>query len=252
MLGAAAVWRALVGGLCVAAAAAIIALVTGEFDETHARVVLTSLGFSIFTALAAAGDALRTRARDRPVALVGTATVCAAIAAYLLALFLIWVDAEEEGPWRAFGVAALLALYGAHASTVLRAQRRADPPLVRVLVAVSIVAATLDTLVGNVAILGIVEEVDDATVRAIAVVLVLMILTTALPPLLRLLGRVPAARTHDAFGREDAPVAPEPLSAAALADALTDAADRLDAASTPAEARREAATLRALAARAQR
>jgi hypothetical protein len=60
--------RALIAGLCVAAAAAIAALLTGDFSDTHARIVGTSLGFSFFTGLGAAGDSLR---REAPVYVLG-------------------------------------------------------------------------------------------------------------------------------------------------------------------------------------
>ena len=58
--------RALVGGLCVSGAVAVIALLSGSFDEIHWRVVGTSLGFSIFTCTAAAGVSLRTLTSTHP------------------------------------------------------------------------------------------------------------------------------------------------------------------------------------------
>src|SRR3954451_1112334 len=51
--------RGLIAGLCVAAATAIAARATGEFDDTHRGVIATSLGFSLFSAFGASGDALR-------------------------------------------------------------------------------------------------------------------------------------------------------------------------------------------------
>jgi hypothetical protein len=54
---------ALIAGLCLAAATAIAALVTGEFDDTHARVIGSSLGFGVFSALGAAGAGLWRDAR---------------------------------------------------------------------------------------------------------------------------------------------------------------------------------------------
>ena len=52
---------ALVAGLCISAAVAIVALLTGSWSDTSWRVVGTSLGFSVFTSTAAAGAALRLR-----------------------------------------------------------------------------------------------------------------------------------------------------------------------------------------------
>ena len=52
---------ALVGGLCVSAAVAIVALVTDAWTDLSWKVVGTSLGLSVFTCTAAAGAALRLR-----------------------------------------------------------------------------------------------------------------------------------------------------------------------------------------------
>ena len=71
--------------------------------------------------------------------------------------------------------------------------------------------------------------------------LVVTVLSTALPPIMRRLNRTPARA--DAFGRR--------VSAAELADELIAAAGRLDRAETPGDARREAAALRELADRAR-
>jgi hypothetical protein len=251
MLTAGVVGRALVAGLCVAAAAAIFALVAGDFDEGHWRIVLTSLGFSITTAFAGAGDALRVRARSGSrEALVGAATMALAAATYLIALVLIWIDesTETDALWRAFAITGLLTLCGSHASLVLRARRRADPPLIRALVAFSIGGIVLDTLVLDVGILGAIDDVSDGVVRGLAVVLVLSVLATLLPPILRALQNVPDRRVYDAFGRQPEP---EALGTRELAEELAAAADRLDAVTTPDEARREAAALRDLAARAR-
>ena len=64
---------ALIAGLCVAAAAAIAALLTGDFSDTHTRIVGTSLGFSAFTGIGAVGDALRREATGWR-AVVGSST----------------------------------------------------------------------------------------------------------------------------------------------------------------------------------
>jgi hypothetical protein len=64
---------ALVGGLSVAALTAIAALLAGDFGETEWRVIFSSLGFAIASAVAASGATQRLRAsgllRD-----LGTAT----------------------------------------------------------------------------------------------------------------------------------------------------------------------------------
>jgi hypothetical protein len=230
--------RALIAGLCVAALAAIAALLTGDFSDTHARIVGTSLGFSFFTGLGAAGDSLRREARDWRVT-VGASTSALALLSFVLLVAAIWLGDDSDGLWQAWGAVGLAALCGSHASLVLRGQRPGDTQLVSTLVWTSIVTATFETVTGIAYIVELVHEAPDAVVRIIGVVLVVTVLSTALPPIMRRLNRTPAK--PDAFGRR--------VSAAELADELLAAAGRLDRVETPGDARREAATLRELAAR---
>jgi hypothetical protein len=238
--------RGLIVGLCVAAATAIVALVAGDFDDTDWRVIATSLGFSLFSAFGAAGDALRRQAAGLRTAL-GAATSVAAFAGFVLLVLAVWRGDDSETLWRAFGVVGLLALCGSHASLVLRAHRPDDTPLVSALVWTSIVTATFDAIVGDVAIIGAVDDVGDVFVRLVAVVLVIMVLSTVLAPLARRVAGMPVRVDTDAFGGR-----PAALTVAGLADEVAAVASRLDAARTAADARREAAALRELAARARR
>jgi hypothetical protein len=188
MLAAMRVWRvaigALIAGLCLAAAAAITALVGGDFDDTHARVIASSLGFGVFAALGAAGTDLWRDARGWRRGL-GGATAAAAFIAYALLIAALWVADDEEAAWRAFGIAGLLALWGSHASLVLRARRRDDAPLVTALVWISIVGGAFDMLVADAALVELVDEFEEGHTRLAAAVLVAVILSTALPPLMR-------------------------------------------------------------------
>jgi hypothetical protein len=229
--------RALIAGLCVAAAAAIAALLGGDFDDTHWRVVGTSLGFSLFTAFGGAGDALRRQTRGRRV-LLGAATTAMAGLAFALLVAACWIDDDSEALWRAWGTTAFLALWGSHASLVLRARRRGDSTLVTILVATSIVTATFDTATAVLAVTGAVDDVSDGVARLIGVVLVITLLSTALPPIMRRLDRGPAPA--DAFGQR--------LTMGELAEEITSVAGRLERSG---DACREAAELRRLAERAR-
>src|SRR3954469_14823810 len=90
--------RGLIAGLCVAAATAIAALATGEFDDTHWRAIATSLGFSLFSAFGAAGEALRREARVRRRVLVA-ATAVAAAAAFALLVPAVWFGDDSDALW---------------------------------------------------------------------------------------------------------------------------------------------------------
>ena len=247
------VGRALIGGLCVAAAVAIFALLGGQFDETHARVIGTAFGFSVFAAFAGAGDALRSSSDERYAA-VGAATLGVSVVAFVLLLIPIWLATDDEIAWQAWGVAAVLSLCGSHASLVLRGVRPNDTPRIGALVTVSIACAVIVTLFAVLAIVELFDDVDEGWGRAAAVVLVILLLTTALPPLMRRFGgAAPAAAASAPRGAPSSPKpdAGAPLSVGALADEVAAAADRLEQVEGTADVRREAAALRELAERAR-
>jgi hypothetical protein len=238
----------LIAGLCLAAATAVAALVSGDFDDTHARVIASSLGFGIFSSLGAAGAGLWRDTHDWRRGL-GGATAVAALVAYALLIAALWLFDDEDAVWRAFGIAGLLALWGSHASLVLRARRPGDPPLVTALVWISVVGGAFDVLIADAVLAEFVDEFEEGPARVTAAVLVAVILSTALPPLIRRFSRPEGAPSRDAFGRrgED-----RELTVTDLADELNATASRLDVANSPADVHREAATLRELAARVQR
>jgi aminoglycoside 2'-N-acetyltransferase I len=195
--------RALIAGLCVAAAVAIVALLQGDFNDTEWRIVGTSLGFSLFTAFGGAGDALRRQAQDWR-ALAGTATIAAAAIAFALLLAACWIDDEPDALWRAWGTAAFLALWGSLASLILRGRRETDSSLVTSLVVLSLVTSAFDTTVAVLAVTGAVDDPGDALLRLLGIVLVLTLLSSVLPPIIRRLGtaapapqRVRTAHTAD-------------------------------------------------------
>ena len=224
--------RALVGGLCVSGAVAVIALLSGSFDEIHWRVVGTSLGFSVFTCTAAAGAGLRTRSDERLRAL-GLATIAASIAALVTLIGGLWID-DVDWLWRAFGVTGLAALWTSHASLMLGALRPADSPAVRRLSQVSAVTLGIETFAGVGAILGM--DVGEG-INVLAALIVVTVVTTVLAPLLRLMGSTttpsPAAT---AVGR-----------GSGFAAEVAESAQRLSLMDLPAQARAEVDHLRRLA-----
>lgn len=231
------VGRALIAGSCVAAAVAIVALLAGEFSDTHARVIGTALGFSVFSATGGAGDAVR---RARPA--LGLATIAASGAALLLLVVAIWVDDSGDWQWQAWGIAGLLAVCGSHASLVLRGARDDDVSAIRALVAVSIAAAVVSTLIGSLALAEAFDDVDEIWGRIAAVILVILLLTTALPPLMRKFGgSAPAPRGERAGADAAVP------SLRSVGDDLAGAADRLERLDGSGEFRAEAGRLRTLA-----
>ena len=174
-----------VGSLCAAALVAIVALLSDSFDDTDWRLIGTSLSFAVYSALAASGAAVRVK--EHPVAgPLGALTVAAAAVAWALLLALLWAEDDSEGLARAWGVATIAALACSHASVMLRGTRASDMPLISALAATSITLGALDATAGALAVSGAVEvDEGDPVVRLMAVAVVLLLLTTALPFVLR-------------------------------------------------------------------
>lgn len=183
---------ALVAALCVAALTAIGAILSGDLGDTDVLVIVSSVGFAVFSATAASGAALRV-GDSQGLRALGLATIAISAAAFLLLLLALWADGGGEGRWRLFASVALAAFAGSHVSIVSRGLRAWDSLAVQVLAHTSIALALGDALLGILATSGAVEEVDEGPAQLMAVLVILLVLTTALPPILRRLQRRVAA-----------------------------------------------------------
>lgn len=182
---------ALVAGLSLASATAIVALLAGSFGDIEVRVTLSSIGFAFTSSMGAAGAAARLRA-SRRLRLLGGFTLAASVAAFVLLLCGLWTNIDDwggEGIWQAFGTCAVIALAGSHTCLVLGARRAADSRAVRTLVSASVAFGALDAFGVVLAINGVADEIDFGWASLLGVGLVLLVLTTALPPILRPLQR---------------------------------------------------------------
>ena len=215
------------------------ALLSGEFDETDGRTIGTSLGFAVFSATAAAGASLRFRASETLRAL-GLATMVLSACSFLLLVAAIWNDGSDD-IWRWFGAAGVAALAGSHASLVSGARRSTDSRAVDLLGSLSIVLAVVDAGIGIVAISGAVDDVDEGFGQLAAALVILLLLATALAPILRRLQPVPPATASQAPPRS----MPLPLEVAAVADRI-ESLTALPGSHAP-EIRRECERLRELA-----
>ncbi len=171
----------LAAGLSGAAAIAIIAILTHSFDRTDARLIATSLGFSVFSALGAAGTPARRRSK---LATLGVLTTGAAGLSFALLEYAIW-DQTTNWTWRAFGAMAVLTLAGSHASLVLSARRASDSPVITKLTVISVLTASVDALLAVISIVGLIHHISNTEIRLAAVLVITMLLSTALPPILR-------------------------------------------------------------------
>ncbi|HEX2071408.1 MAG TPA: hypothetical protein VHF90_07155 [Thermoleophilaceae bacterium] len=228
----------LVAGLSIAALTAAIAVVDGSFDETDGRVIGTSLGFAIFSAIGATGMSLRLRRPAQALQLLGGATALAAIAAFLLLVAAIWIDNDHDALWQWWGAAALLSLGTSHASLVLGARAVSDAPIVDALTHVSLITGAIDT---SIAILLVAEAIHDGPSEVFALLVIALVLSTVLTPLLRrLTGSRVAAATPTSPRPPD--VAAELLEIAARVELLAQATG-----TRTGELRRHADALRASA-----
>jgi hypothetical protein len=221
--------RAQVGALCIAAAVAVIALLEGSFDDTDGRVILTSIGFGVLSATGATGVALRQAGRALA---LGTLTVASSGAAFATLLLALWaVDGyDAHGIWRLFGVLAVLALWSSHASQTVKARRTSDTPVVTALAMASIAVLGIDASIVTLALLDLLHDPGEPVARALAALLVVGLLATALQPLLRRAGGRPA------------PPDAEPT----VDELVTASVDRLSAMDLPVGARVELVRLRTL------
>ncbi len=175
---------ALAAGLSVAAVIAIVAILTHSFDRTEAQLIGTSLGFSVFSALGAAGAA----ARQQPkLTALGVLTTGAAGLGFALLELAIW-DPETNWTWRAFGALAVFTLAASHASIVLSARRASDSRAITNLTSISVLAASVDAILTAIAIVGLVHHISSSEIRVAAVLVITILLSTALPPILRRAG----------------------------------------------------------------
>jgi peptidoglycan/LPS O-acetylase OafA/YrhL len=230
----------LVAGLVVAALAASVAIVEGSFDDEDWKVIGTSLGFSVYSALAAAGASLRLKPNDLHRQL-GSGTMLISGVAFVLLLAWVWPDsADNETLARAWGAVSLVALAASHACIVTAGRRSTDSEAVSLLATISIALGVIDATAAILPVVGIIDDVEDGAAELFAVMVIALLLTTVLPPVMRKLG-----------GPERAP-SPPGTAAERLAKEILTAMDRIESmnagnAGRGPEIRRECERLRALA-----
>lgn len=95
-------------------------------------------------------------------------TMAAATLSYCVLLVGIWIN-HGPGVWRSFGTFAVATLAASHACLVLGNARATDSSLIRRVTAVSVVAASGDSVFGGLAIVGAIRHVDSGYLRLLAV-----------------------------------------------------------------------------------
>jgi hypothetical protein len=183
--------------LCASALLAIGILLLGEFDETQARILVTTALIGFFSLLALPGGVLLDQGRFAELA--WTLIVLAALS-FVIAMNLTWADLESDDAWRVAGSAAAVTGAFSAAATVTSRRRETDTQGVRVLYLLSIGSVTLLALLILIAIW---EEVEDeGFYRFLGAVAVLNLLLVLLQPVARRMGGISSA--PEATARDDA------------------------------------------------
>jgi hypothetical protein len=228
------VLRLVAGSLCVATIAAVVAIVSGDFGDGDWKVIGSSVLIALASSTGGAGVGLRSRGTGAAV-ILGTVVVAASAAAFALVNYGMWSDVDGDAFWRVTGIAAIVALDGAHACFVLDRRRSTDSPAVGLATSVAVLTAALSGTFGILAVTGL---ADDGPWQLLAVVLVVQLLATALAPIIR---RMAAERPAPAAGVPGTTRQPD------IAGELRSIADELDAAGSPAVVHELADRLRRLA-----
>jgi hypothetical protein len=176
--------------LCLAALIAIVALLSGDFDETEGKVTLTTLAVAIYNLTGMAAVAVRARPGLAPIGFLG---IGASAIAFVLVLVLIWQDWDDGGDEsalaQAWGIASVAAISLTQAGLLLAGRHESDSNLVRGIVNVTLLAVAL---VAALLIVAIAREFDDdneAGYRVLGALAVLDVLGMLLIPILRRLQR---------------------------------------------------------------
>lgn len=173
----------LVVALCGSALLAIGILLVGEFDETQARIIVTTGLIGFFSLLALPGGVLLDHGRYTALAWT---TIGLAVFSFVVAMNLTWGDADSENLWRVAGSATAVTGAFSQAATSTSRRRATDTPAVRTLYVLSLGAVSLLALLILIAVWG---EVDsEGFYRFLGAVAVLNLLFVLLQPVARRMG----------------------------------------------------------------
>jgi peptidoglycan/LPS O-acetylase OafA/YrhL len=177
--------QVLVGGLCVIALVAIVAVTSGdEIDETTARVLASALTIAIYLVMGIPGNALRLS--GEPWAWLGVVAVLLCAGGAVTAIALWWsidTEGDDESIARAAGILAMYAIATSHGSLLVRHIGQRNEPGTLARYTTFLVALVLATLLSA---LILSEDGDADNPELLAVLGILYALGTVVSPLLRL------------------------------------------------------------------
>lgn len=172
--------------LAATAALAIGVLLLGDFRDTEARVLLTTLAISFSGLLTLPAAVLLEQGRSTT---LGGATIALTAALFATFEYMLWLADDSESGWKIVGTLAAAAVASTQTSAQTTRLRAGDRQSVR---AVFYSTVSLVVLIAVMVMAAIWEEIDDGGYyRILAALAVLNVFLIVVQPLLRRLG--PAA-----------------------------------------------------------
>jgi len=201
---------ALVVSLCVTGAIAIATLLFAEFDDTAARILGTTALLSLASLLALPAGALLDQGRARPLA---WAVIAASAAGFVVAVFALWADPEQEWAriWKVALTLGLAAGAGAQAAASTSRVGEGDSARLRALYWIAIVLAS--ALAVLIAVAAWAEVDSPGYFRFLGATAVAAVLASLLQPILRRM-ETPAERRYELILRVDREPSHEAVTAA--------------------------------------
>jgi hypothetical protein len=170
--------------LSLTAIVAISALLVGDFADTELRVLATTGGFGLSSLIAMRGTGLLDQRRY--IAL-GRAVISLSAVSFLIELWILWLDDDNEFAWKSYVCAISTAVAFAQIAGMLSRRRATDPAWIPRLVVAAGTSAVVAAAMGWAAAIG---EISRAGYyRILGAVVVLNVFLVVLQPVLRRLGK---------------------------------------------------------------
>jgi hypothetical protein len=184
---------ATVSALSLTALFAIFALLTGSFDETQVRILATTGGCGLASLLAMPGTRLLEQLEHVD---LGRLLVFLAALTFVVELWAVWIDTDNDVSWRALAVAVSVTVALAQIASSLARRRPSDPDAVALLGLGAGVCAIVLALLASLAALAKVG--DSGYYRLLGVVAVFDVLLVSLQGAVRRFGAPPAGTSASA------------------------------------------------------
>jgi len=183
----------LVAGMCATAAIAVAILLFSEFDDTSARILLTTGALSFYSLLALPGAGLLDRGRARPLAVAVLVLAALGLVLFLAMIWFAWSD-PPEAFWKLVVTATAFAGAAAQAAASTSRLSPADGRALRWVFAASVLCSTGFAAMASAAAWFQVER--EGFYRALGAVAVVAVFLSLLQPVLRRAVRGGPAATH--------------------------------------------------------